>query len=352
MEVGPLNHKKHHPSGFLNFLSESLNSNDFEVIPLAGDASTRLYYRIVVNEKSFVLMSWEPFAESEDYPFLSVLYHFQRHQIHVPQVIAQKPELGLILLEDLGDLTLERKFWESQNQMNALPFYFQAIDELIKIHYPATVDRSDCTAFSIEFDTEKLLWEMNYGREHLIEKLAGISLTTEQNNKLSQEFESICKTLAYEPKVICHRDYHSRNLMLKLGKMRVIDFQDARLGPIQYDLVSLVEDSYVDLSEESKAAILLDYREKASKLKHDLASKEQFEAILNLQILQRCFKACGSFSSFFNTREDLRYLNYIQPTLKRIVSVLSGLKEEFPAFYSVLTEHGLIDREFDKECTP
>src|SRR6185312_10810347 len=80
---------------------------------------------------------------------------------------------------------------------------------------------------------------------------------------LQDEFQRICKTLDEQPKFVCHRDYHSRNLMLKLGRIYVIDFQDARLGPLQYDLVSLVHDSYVNLSSTSIDFIKRDYIDKA-----------------------------------------------------------------------------------------
>src|SRR5689334_18490713 len=125
-------------TSFDSFLSRTLNDRAFEVFPLAGDASTRRYFRIVSGEESMVLMVWEPFNDDGNYPFLSVRDHFEKHGVTVPRVIAKSPSEGLVLLEDLGDLTLERKFWENQNQDIVLPFYEQSIDELIKIHYHAT----------------------------------------------------------------------------------------------------------------------------------------------------------------------------------------------------------------------
>ncbi|MCB0357379.1 MAG: hypothetical protein KDD40_10245, partial [Bdellovibrionales bacterium] len=127
------------------FLQHSLNTKGFELIPLAGDASARRYARVVHGNETFVLMIWEAFKDDGSYPFTSVQKHFKKHHIHVPEIIDISADDGLILLEDLGDLTLERKFWEAQNQENVLPFYEQAIDELIKIHYSATDDRGPCT---------------------------------------------------------------------------------------------------------------------------------------------------------------------------------------------------------------
>ena len=266
------------------FIEKSIDRNNFELLPLAGDASARTYFRVVVENDSYVLMVWDPFEDPERYPFLNILEHFRKHDVQVPRVYGSDPKQGFVLLEDLGDLTLERKFWEFKDQTQILPFYQLAIDELIKIHYPATEDRSsNCVAFDIQFDTAKFLWEMNYARENLIEKLCQISLTQSEHEGLDQEFQSICQFLDEQPKRICHRDYHSRNLMLKLGKMKVIDFQDARLGPIQYDLVSLIHDSYVKLNSESEQAILMHYISRAADRGADL-EMDMFDRMTKVSI--------------------------------------------------------------------
>lgn len=330
-----------------SFIETALKGKDFEIIPLAGDASNRRYYRVIFNEQSYVLMVWEPFVDDDNYPFLSVLQHFHKHKVHVPKVIAKSPQLGVVLLEDLGDLTLERKFWETQNQQLVLPFYKQAIDELIKIHYLASADRSSsCTAFKIAFDKAKFLWEMNYGREHLIEKLAGVQLSTKEASTLQSIFESICERLDNEEKRISHRDYHSRNLMIKLGQMRVIDFQDARLGPIQYDLVSLVHDSYVDLEDTLIRDVLGYYFEKADEHLGQRLDRNHFREVFRLQLVQRCFKACGSFASFRNLRNDERYLKYISKTLRKVALQLEILPE-YKGFAEILDRYDLLNRNYE-----
>lgn len=332
----------------LTFLTNTLGTDKYQLLPLAGDASNRRYYRIICNNQSWVLMQWEPFVNDSHYPFLSVLRHFSQYQIQVPKVKALAPQLGLVLLEDLGDLTLERKFWESQNQEHSLPYYHQAIDELLKIHFPASANRnSPCTALKVAFDTEKFVWEMNYGKEHLFEKLGNITISEAMNQELQNIFAHISTRLDQEPKFISHRDYHSRNLMIKLGKMRVIDFQDARLGPIQYDLVSLLHDSYVNLSPESRTLILNYYLDRCRRDYGQEISQNQFDEIYRLQVVQRCFKACGSFSSFFNQRGDKRYLKYIQPTIRTVLSFL----EFFPNYKTLqylLQDHGLLEMDMDQ----
>jgi aminoglycoside/choline kinase family phosphotransferase len=297
-------------------------------------------------------MSWEPFENPDTYPFLDVLKHFAKNGVRVPAVESFAKELGVVLLEDLGDLTLERKFWENQNQETAMPFYQQAVDQLIRIHFFAskeTTPPSICQ--TTQFDTAKFMWEMNYAREHLLEKLTGLQLNNLIQKELTTIFTDICEQLHAEPKYVCHRDYHSRNLMIKLGKVSVIDFQDARRGPLQYDLVSLIHDSYVSLSPASKDFILEDYIEKAREHLPKDWDWMRFAQTFQLQTIQRCFKACGSFSSFYNARKDQRYLKYIHPTINLVAQTLA-LQPRYKAFARVLEGEGLLQKRFDTACTP
>ncbi len=334
---------------YLSFVAKGLGPRDYKIFALAGDASSRRYFRVVAENDSWVLMDWDPFVDDGKYPFLNVLDHFAKHQIQVPSVIAKSPADGLVLLEDLGDLTLERKFWENQNQELVLPYYKLAIDELLKIHYEASADISECVAFKIAFDTDKLLWEMNYGRDHLLLKLCDLKFSSKLSQDIDKLFLKICETLNSETKFIAHRDYHSRNVMIKHGKMRVIDFQDARMGAIQYDLVSLLRDSYVDI-DSSIESQLIDYylqgRNLAGK-KTNLAklSRAEFDHVYEIQSIQRCFKACGSFSSFYNLRQDTRYLKYLHNTLSRVRSSLEKFNE-YKLFYDVLNDNGLFEHKF------
>jgi aminoglycoside/choline kinase family phosphotransferase len=331
----------------MQFIEKTLGTPTFEVIQLAGDASSRRYYRIVHAEQSLVLMVWEPFVDDGRYPFLNVLNHFEKHGVLVPKVVGKAPQLGLVLLEDLGDLTLERKFWENQNQSNAIPYYKQAIDELIKIHYPASMDRTtDCVAFKVAFNTEKLLWEMNYGRDHLLEKLCGIKLSPATRQELESIFVDVCSALDREEKIICHRDYHSRNVMIKHGKTRVIDFQDARLGAMQYDLVSLTHDSYVNLNDASRGEILDYYLARAKEYRTTPIARDSFYSVFRLQMIQRCFKACGSFASFYNMREDTRYLKYLEPTIKKVAEALEQYPQ-YSTFLNLIRDNGLLETNFE-----
>jgi aminoglycoside/choline kinase family phosphotransferase len=327
------------------FLEKSLKSPAFKVFQLAGDASNRRYYRIVMDSQSWVLMRWDPF-DPNNYPFISVQKHFAKNGVRVPEILEMSPAEGLVLLEDLGDLTLERKFWENQHQEGAMEFYQMAVDEIVKIHHPATLDKSDCTAFNIKFDTEKFLWEMNYGREHLLLGLLKCNMSDKVSSELNHIFTDICVKLDREEKRISHRDYHSRNLMIKLDQMMVIDFQDARLGPIQYDLVSLFRDSYVDMNDEMANKLISYYLDKSKSYLPSNFSRDQFNETYELQTVQRCFKACGSFSSFYNTRQDRRYLKYLNGTLKTVLKAVMQFPE-YKVFADLLIDSGALDRQYD-----
>lgn len=319
--------------------------SELSIVQLAGDASARRYYRVIYGEKTWVLMCWEAFS-AENYPFLSVQRHFSQCGVQVPQVIAFSESLGVMLLEDLGDLTLERKFWENANQETSESFYLKTLHELLKIHDKATYSDFKSTASVTKFDTAKFLWEMNYAKEHLLLGLLKIRLNESTLNELNSAFIGFCSILAEHSKVICHRDFHSRNVMIKRDQVYIIDFQDARLGPVQYDLVSLFKDSYVDMSDEF-AERLMSYYLSHSLLSHSPGfSRDEFNHIYELQSVQRCFKACGSFASFMNMRQDKRYLKYLVPTLRRVLKSLAHFPE-YAILSKVLTDAGALEKNYE-----
>jgi N-acetylmuramate 1-kinase len=332
----------------LSFIYQVLESAEIQIYQLAGDASARKYYRLIKGDKTFVLMSWEPF-NAETYPFLNVLAQFSYAKVNVPHVMGINSQLGVILLDDLGDLTLERKYWESTSAENSWPFYQKALDEIIKIHTTATKESDPNIKYNIakttEFDVAKFMWEMNYAKTHLLEGLLKQKLSEKISQDLENVFFHLCTELYKQPQVICHRDYHSRNLMIKLDKVYVIDFQDARRGPIQYDLVSLLKDSYVDISDDYAKQMLSYYLEQTDFVNSDQTSLEKFNIIYELQSVQRCFKACGSFASFMNAREDKRYLKYLPQTLKKVLRSLSYFPE-YKLLSDLLIDAGALEKNY------
>lgn len=314
------------------------SQESFKVQPLAGDASSRRYSRILSGNKSWVLMEWEPF-DPENYSLLSVQKHFKKNHVLVPEVVSMSGELGIILYEDLGDITLEQEFFKTRNPYGTLGYYRMAIDELLKIHLQASQDRSPCMAFNLEFDVEKLSWEMNFTRKHFLE---GILQYTKKSKELEKEFDQLSTILHNQPKYIQHRDYHSRNIMVFQNKVRVIDFQDARMGIVQYDLCSLLRDAYVPVPETLEKELLDYYLNRAQTDFNIEWSREQFNYLYEVQSIQRLFKAVGSFASFWMLRKDRRYLKYIPSTIKRVKMSLETISE-FPVLKACLEESGAHD---------
>ncbi len=307
----------------LDFLKKHISINQIKFQNLAGDASARRYIRIYNPTGSYILMIFPLSEQKMATNFLEIQAELLKHDSLVPQILGFDFNQGYILLEDLGDLTLERRFYENQNFSKTAPYYFKALDEIIKIHKIKIDKSSKAPFFHIEFDTEKLLWELNYMKKNLLQDFFNLEMPTEFKVSLETELKTICDHLSHLPQVVCHRDYHSRNIMLHRDQTYVIDFQDARLGPCQYDLVSLLRDSYVDLTNDQEEELLKYYFDQmADSITLDW---DTFIKNYKIQILQRTLKACGSFSSFYNQKQDTRYLKHIQPTLLKTKKILFDL---------------------------
>jgi N-acetylmuramate 1-kinase len=119
------------------------------------------------------------------------------------------------------------------------------------------------------------------------------------------------------------------------------------MGPVQYDLVSLIRDSYVDINDESADKILNDYLSQHDVLKVQNISKDYFMRIFEIQSLQRCFKACGSFASFANARDDRRYLKYLPQTLKTVMRSLTQLPE-YRILTNILIDSGALEKNYER----
>ncbi|OFZ80969.1 MAG: hypothetical protein A2583_02025 [Bdellovibrionales bacterium RIFOXYD1_FULL_53_11] len=305
-------------------------------LQLPGDASTRKYYRIFVKTgggalNTLVLMSMEPFEDrGMDVPFLAVQRHLAAAGVDVPSVLAADPAGGLILLEDLGDATMLKKLQESSGPDLEKHLYEKAIDALVQLQLNASPQKKSGTleAFTLSFDVEKLLWEIRFTIEHFLEKYLKRTITADDRQTLETGFGDICSVLATQPTVLAHRDYHSRNIMiLPPARLVMIDFQDARLGPAQYDLASLLRDSYYQLDED-RIDRLIDYyitkREAGTGSRIDGAD---FRRIFDLMSVQRNFKAIGSFASFVNLRNNHSYLKFVGNTFENIRRTLQKYPE-------------------------
>jgi hypothetical protein len=301
------------------------------VVRIPGDASTRRYYRVfATGGKSTIVMRTEPFGDQGmSLPFLVVQKHLASAGVDVPAVLDVDPSRGFVLLEDLGDVTLLRKLQDVSSGDVERHLYESVIDNLVRLQVHASPARrpAEIEAYRLRFDLEKLMWEVDFTIEHFYEGYLKRTIRPEDRETMRAGFTEICSILDAEPTVFTHRDFHSRNIMVTPAggrgkkaaeRLVMIDFQDARLGPPQYDLASLLKDSYYQL-EEGQIDRLIDYYvarwEAGSGEKIDRA---RFRHVFDLMSVQRNFKAIGSFASFLNRRGDPAYLKYIGNTFENI----------------------------------
>src|SRR5439155_14866153 len=161
----------------------------------------------------------------------------------------------------------------------------------------------------------------------------GIVLSAAERAALQEEWSPIVEELAAETRVLCHRDYHSRNLMLHDGSLYIIDFQDARLGPDTYDLVSLLRDSYVDISDHQLDDLIAYFLALTG-----MQDEQEFRRRFDVMALQRNLKALGTFGYQTAVRRNPVYIQYMPRTLKYARTNLEKYRR-FARLRELLAEH-------------
>jgi N-acetylmuramate 1-kinase len=299
------------------YLRESgLAGGNARVVPLTGDASDRHYFRIIpVDSTSIVLALHTGPIEFATLPFARVADLLQQIPLPVPAVLGHSDELGILALQDLGDVTLQAHLGAATPTEHAA-LYRQAVALIELLQRRGEALRStDCLPYTVAFDVEKLTWELEFFLKHFVGGYRGVSLDVAQREAFSAEWATIAGELAAEPRVLCHRDYHSRNLMLSDGSLYIIDFQDARMGPDTYDLVSLLRDSYVDIADRELDELIA-YFLALKKTDGSALDEEEFRRRFDLMALQRNLKALGTFGYQTMTRRNPVYIQYMPRTLR------------------------------------
>jgi aminoglycoside/choline kinase family phosphotransferase len=181
----------------------------------------------------------------KELPFVNVHRYLEKLGIRVPRILRYDEPAGMMVLEDLSDVTFEQALEGGKNNQ---ALYTRAVDLLARLRVEAERRPDpDCLAFTRAFDEDLYDWELHHFREWGLEAWSGKKPTDAERAELDTTFRDIARQLAAAPRGFTHRDYQSRNIMVKDGELVVIDFQDALQGPRQYDLVALLRDSYVEL---------------------------------------------------------------------------------------------------------
>lgn len=312
--------------------------------PLQGDASTRQYYRLSVEyqegtsePQSLILMQLEAPNVRGETDFIRVLKFLQGIRLPVPELFYFDAERGLLLLQDCGDITLETHL-HSADPATLKKWYVKAVHLLADMQMEATrAINADCPAYHLKFDVEKLMWEMDFMLEHFIDGIQQNNLKAATRKEIRKQLTALCTVLAGQPSCFTHRDYHSRNLMVHNDGLVLLDFQDARMGPSQYDLASLLRDSYLPLPDALVWELVDTFIEKMQSQGNHTIDREEFIRVFDLMSIQRNLKAIGTFAYQKKTKNNDRYMQYIAPTLEYVRQAFMR-RTELKPLQAVLSE--------------
>jgi N-acetylmuramate 1-kinase len=294
-------------------LPETAPPAGYSLQRLTGDASSRSYFRIRIPDgRTLVLMKMpEPFDETH-FPYLENYHLFRSLGVRLAEIYYMSPSKGFVVLQDLGDATLY-ELYEGWSESERLHQYLGTINIMLKITKGNPKN-------GLAFDTEKFLWELNYFYKNFLLGLRKIQISPDENEAFQHEFRKLSEELAAQPRVFCHRDYHSRNVMFQEMNLYVIDFQDARWGPVTYDFASLCYDSYIQHDPS-----FLHHLERLFFTYYPDERTQRFE--YPRMCLQRNLKALGTFGYQTDKLGRDFYLQFVGPTLGYVKRHLSKLPE-------------------------
>lgn len=293
------------------WLVEQFNIQQPNLKEMSGDAGFRRYFRFQRRSDSFIAVD-SPSDKCNNQAFITVQKYLAAKNIQVPDILAVEKSLGFFCLSDFGDHLLA----DELTSENMVARYQQAIALL-----PQIASMSDDNL--PRYDREYVQLELMIFIDWLIKKHLNISLTDNEIFNLEQCFTMLVDNAMAQPQVAMHRDFHSRNLMcLPNGELGVIDFQDAVVGPITYDVVSLLRDCYVKWPTAQVDDLFAGFCQlMTQQLALPEHSQEQWQRWFDLMGVQRHIKASGIFARLFHRDNKDGYLNDIPLTLSYIVDI-------------------------------
>jgi aminoglycoside/choline kinase family phosphotransferase len=234
--------------------------------------------------------------------------------VRVPHILAWSQEEGFVVLEDLGDDMMVSRLAAGAPRD---PLYLAAVDQLARMRLAA--DRSPdptCIAFQRRYDQDLYRWELEHFVEWVVAAWKGRTLSPAEEQLVDRHFDDIATRLAAEPAGFTHRDYQSRNIMvLAGGEQAVIDFQDALLGPRQYDLVSLLRDSYVSLEQPFIARMVRRYLDVTAAAGAPPIDAGGFRETFDVLTIQRKLKDAGRFIFIDRVKSNPDFLRFVPVAL-------------------------------------
>ncbi|HJQ62380.1 MAG TPA: phosphotransferase [Burkholderiales bacterium] len=291
-----------------------MDADSFSLAPASEDASFRRYFRVMHRGRSWIVMDAPP--EREDCrPFIGVAKLMRDAGLNVPEIVAQDPDRGLLLLTDLGTTT----YLKALNDENADRLFGDAIEALIELQ------RASRSGVLPPYDETLLSRELQLFPDWYVKRHLGMALDTQECELLAQGAALLIARALAQPKVYVHRDYMPRNLMVSDPNPGILDFQDAVFGPITYDVVSLFRDAFVSWDESRVLDWTVRYWEKARHAGLPVAPDfAEFYRDFEWMGLQRHLKVLGIFARIWyrdgkrGYLEDIpRFLRYARATCER-----------------------------------
>lgn len=283
--------------------------------PLAEGGSDRVFWRVrAPHGAAWVVMRYS--AARKENAFYAGLALFLRDVgIRVPALLFHEPSSGLIGLEDLGETSLHRRFWDRDAAPAAIDaLYRDALDQAARLHALSSAAHPTMPGF----DAELYRWERDYFIDNLVERHAGLRLGDARRRAVKTEGESLAARLGALPRRLVHRDFQSQNLMVRREKVWLIDFQGLRLGHPSYDLASLLEDPYTNLDPARCRALLETHLRR-----HDAdgaLAEGYFPAAA-----QRLMQALGAYGYLGGALGKRAFLAHIPRALARLSDILTHL---------------------------
>jgi aminoglycoside/choline kinase family phosphotransferase len=313
---------------------------------LVGDASTRVYHRAALpGGGTMVLMVTGEAFPPGDLPWLVANRVFLALALPVPQVLLEDAARGIVGLEDLGDELLEGVVRKegSAGAETVEGYYRQALGMLRSLRRTGTPRADELRTAGSALDASLFHRELEFFREHLLEGHLGYAPGAGARKVLDHSLRLLAEEAAAGPRVLCHRDFHARNLIVRDSRLRLVDHQDARLGPDLYDLASLLRDPYAELPADLESAFLAEFLRDA----YFAVSGEDHLARFERVALQRDLKALGTYGHQATVRGKTDYLAYVPRAaalVRRSIERLPGRRD----LLEILGEAGLFtDRSLE-----
>lgn len=323
------------------WLKSILETDSFRLTPASEDASFRSYHRVSLPDISYILMDAPP--EQEDcQPFIDITDRLLACGVNVPVIHGHDLQNGFLLLSDLGN----EQYLSHLKGTAADTLYKSAIDSLVRFQLAASTDGLPI------YDKALLITEMNLFTHWLLNRYLDIRLDNGEQQSLAEIFNLLVDNATRQPQVFVHRDYHSRNLMLNGDNPPgIIDYQDAVVGPLSYDLVSLLKDSYINWPPGQRQQWVDYYLERLAHANEGYKPEPTlFRRWFDLMGVQRELKVGGIFARLYLRDGKVGYLKDIPRTLTYITE-LGGEYPELANLVNFLDKRVLPALE-QKLCGP